>query len=167
MPFQQISNRIAAHPAALFEDAVIHPPLYLEKNRCINIVVVKTEPKFETVFIPIDGPPVKLQIVRVEVKAVDWIRVIRLAHPILVQLKIRAHELPDLESGFFADDVLLLEARRLQLIILWHRSFRLASSSQKRKLVLGVNPIFFAETARVCQACVTAFTKYLLRRNQL
>src|SRR5439155_14573011 len=99
MPVQQISNRIAAHPAALFEDAVIHPPLYLEKNRCINIVVVKTEPKFETVFIPIDGPPVKLQIVRVEVKAVDWIRVIRLAHPILVQLKIRAHELPDLESG--------------------------------------------------------------------
>src|SRR5882762_6471584 len=122
MPVEQILYCIPAYAPALLQYAVVHPPLDLEKDRSIGIIVVKAEAQFETVFIPVDRLPVKFQVVRVEVKAVDWIGIVRLADAVLVQFQIRADKLANLQGCFFADNVLLLEARCLKLIVLWHRS---------------------------------------------
>src|SRR6266516_2105688 len=111
---QKELHRFAPDTAPLFEDAIIHPALELEEDRRVGIVIIETQSELKSVFVAVNGAPVELQGIRIEVQAVDGIGVIWFADAVLVQLQVRADEFPHLEGDLFVNDVLLLEARCLK-----------------------------------------------------
>ena len=87
-----------------------------DQNNGLAAQLAEAQAQLEAVFIPVDGTPVKLQVIRIEVETVDGIGIVWLADPIFVQFEIRSNKVPNLNRLFLINDVLLLEARSLHFI---------------------------------------------------
>src|SRR4051812_10400953 len=117
MAIQEERNCIAADAATLFQNTTVHPPLDLKKDGCVRIIVVKAEPELKSVLVTVDRGPIKLQVVRIEVEAVNRIREVWFANAVLVQFEVGLNKLAKLQCGVFGNDVLLLPAGGLEFIL--------------------------------------------------
>ena len=80
-------------PTPLLDDRVIHPPLDLEVDRRMGVVLVEAQPQFVAILVTVDRPPIDLQVVAIEVQVMDRVRQIRATRAILVDLEIARHEI--------------------------------------------------------------------------
>ena len=64
----------------------------------------------------IDGVPVSLQVVRIEVETERWIGEARLPGAEFVDLEIRLDKVPDAQGGRFIDEIFQLETRVLDFV---------------------------------------------------
>ena len=87
-------------------DDLVHSAFDFKKNRGGRPVFIVTQAKFEAVFVSIDRVPVKSQIVRVEVKAVNRVVVIGLTPAKFVEFKILPDELTDAHGQPLGDEIL-------------------------------------------------------------
>ena len=110
MPGKEKGYSLPPDAAALFHDTVVHPLLDLEKHGGFGIIVIEADAQFISILVSVDGGPVKLQVLGIQVQAVHRIGVIRLTDAIFVQFQIRADVVANLKRGFFGNDVLQLKA---------------------------------------------------------
>lgn len=110
MAREDVVHRLASHSAALLEDGVVHPALDLEEDWRVRLVVVEAQAEFEAVLVPVDRVPVNRKCLRIQIEAVDGIRVVRLADPVIVQHRVGADEAADRLGGGLWDDVFQLPA---------------------------------------------------------
>jgi hypothetical protein len=121
--FKERFDGFVADAAALFKDAVIHPALDLKKDRRLLTGAVIAETEFKPILISINGSPVELEIIRIQIKAMDWIRVVRAPDAELVHSQVAADKVSDVEGGFFRDQVFQLESLLLHSVFAHNESF--------------------------------------------
>ena len=76
----------------------------------MRVLRVITNPQFESVLVAVNGVPVGLQIIGVNVETVNRIREVGFADTILVQLQKGTDIVPDAASFLLADYVLQFKA---------------------------------------------------------
>ena len=123
MARQQPGDRFLPDPTPLLQDAVVHAPLDLEEDGRGRIDVVVAQAELEAVLVPVDGPPVGLQVVRIQVQAMHRIGKVGLAHTVLIQSDVAADKFPHAESHLRGEEILQLKPRLLHPI-LCHSSMR-------------------------------------------
>ncbi len=111
---QNILNMFTFYSGTLFENAVIQPPLDLEKDRAVFIVKTKTQ--FEAVLGSVNGSPVEPQVIGIQIKTMDDVGVVGFTHGELVELKITAHIRPNTFCYSFSNKVFQLKALLLHFI---------------------------------------------------
>ena len=118
MPSQKMGNNLTFHASALFGNGAICSPFDFEEDRSVAAFLVISEAELKAVLFAIDRGVIKLQIVRIEIEAVDGVREVREGGAIFVDVQVTANKLANGESDIFWDEVLQLET--LKLHVVWH-----------------------------------------------
>ena len=92
---QQPAHRVFAHAAALFQDDVVLASFDFEEDRRVRLVVVVAQAELESIPVPVNSAPVRLQTVRVEIEAQRGIRPVRLQRAVFVNFQVAPHEIPN------------------------------------------------------------------------
>ena len=95
MAGQQPAHGAFVHAAAFLQNHVVLAPFRFEEDRRVGLVVVVTQPKFEPVPIAIDGVPVSVEAVRIEVKTERGIGQARLKGAVFVNREVGLHKIPN------------------------------------------------------------------------
>jgi hypothetical protein len=94
LPVQQRSHRMLSHTATLLHNAVVHAAFDLKKDGGIRISAVIPQTQLVTVFVTVNCLPVQGQVVRIQVQAMDWIRIVRPADAILIKVQVTPYKIP-------------------------------------------------------------------------